>query len=740
MRWLRRHLDLLALERFAADEAEAEERRRAARHLSDCPRCRARLQWVRTLPGRLERATRPPLPEGVEERILARRSAGDRVILPVGEVEGNTGRTGRRAWTGAVAALLLLSVLGGLFFLLTPEADARWSELTFRPAAPGPGETVQVVYRPGPALEDEEWLALRGRLAGPVDYASPPPSPERLTVLHRSDGVFRGAFTLRPGTVYGQVAVEDSAGARVDDRGGRLWHLHVHESGRPVAEALRAHAHLSPNWEGRYEAIRRATRLYPHRPRLQAARLSRELESLSRSGRDSALAVHRARLAELEDRLSAREPLEPGELVGLVEYARTVGDSGMAREWTRRLVGRHPTHPEAVWYRVPSPPADGEVGAVRDYLGRLEALWREAGPHPAISAPGFWAARQLGDPAAVLRWAERDAEHPGWRQGDPGRVPLLLSEVPGVRPRALRALRLWIRRLDGPTNPERPLDRTVEEDRRDRREAMRPLLARLGDLLLEEGDRRAALDTLRVAASIGWSRSLHRRVAALELAVGDTAAAARSLARAAAPAFDRTGGEAGATLRIGTGEELVGRDRWELMRRTARDQMYRAILSRSVSRQPRLRPVYLFDGRGRRHTLEELGHRTVTVVAFWEPWSGPAVRDLPRLRRVAYLVAALGGSVLAITEEPPGERVARHFAEEEMGVRLYHDLDRRASAAFEQYGAPEYFVLDLDGRIRFADSDLDDVVAQVDALLNEPRLLAAGTRPEGRAPPRTARE
>lgn len=733
-RLLGRHLGLLALERFAAGEARGEDHHRIVRHLEECASCRARLQWLRALQERIEDATRPEPPEDLEERILAQRASGVRVILPVHEPgpgggRGSLPRRIRRHLAshpvrnlGAAAAVLLVSAaLAAVFLVRAPEAGARWSELEFESAAPGPRDRIRVTYRPDARLAGEERLVLRGRVSAPASYTVGPPPPRRLAVLRREDGLYRGSFALPEGAVYAQVAVEDSAGRRVDDRGGRLWHVHVHEGGRPARDALWTHALLAADWEDGDEAVRQAIRLYPDDPRLRASLLSAELEVLTRAQRDSALRVHRDTLARLARALEERGGLRPRDLAGLVEYARTAGDTAAARDWTERLVGEHPRHPEAMWYRVPAPPGRSDPDALRSYLAGLEALWRDAGPHPAIASPGFWAARQLGDPERVLEWAEREAGHPGWITEPPGRTALRLAEVPAVRTEARERLRRAIRRLDDDSDGERPLGRTVEEHRRERREAARPLLVALGESLLADGDRSAALDTLRVASGIGWSRAIFRRLAELELEASDTLSAVTSLARAAAPRFEPMGTVGDDSI---TGPELVSREEWELLRVAARDEMHRRLLSRSVARPLHVRPVRLYDAEGRQHTLQELAHGTVTLVAFWEPWSGPAVRDLPRLRRVTYLVRALGGEVVVITECPPGERISALLEEADADPPLYYDFDRRASEAFRQYGAPEYFVLDFDLRIRFADSDLDDVVAQVDALLNEPRLLA----------------
>lgn len=723
---LSRHVGLERLERVVHDEAGARERHRVLRHLESCAGCRARLHFIRSLPDRLEAATRPPLPESLIDRILDDREAGERVILPVRARASE--RPGRRVVRGIAAAGLVLAASAVAWLTLrgTAEANLVGGDLTFEPAEPGPGDRIEIAYRPGRLLEGEPSLVLRGIVSPPARYHRARPSPRRLAVLERVGREYRGSFAFEPGDVYAQLVVEDADGSVVDDRGGMSWHLHTHDAdGRPSRDALWARALLasSDQWSEGYDAIRRATELYPADPRLRASLLSFELAIFTRAERDSALAAHRADFEAIAGTLTRRESLEPETLAGLIEYARTVGDTAAAERWVERLVDVYPSHPEAVWYRVPEPPADSSPAALARYLEELESLWRDAGPHPALPSAGLWAARRAGDAVRILAWAERLAGHPGWTTERP-ETGLVLARVPELRDAAIERLRDEIERLDeGDT--DRPLGRTVAEHRRENRDTLRPLLVGLSEALLAGGERSAALDSLRVAASIGWSRVVFARLAAVELAGGDTLAAATSLARAAVVRFAPAAEEG---LDPALGPRLVSADEWEVLRRSARDEMHRRLLARSIDRPLRADQVHVFDSGGTRFQLDDLRHRTVTMVAFWEPRSAPAVRALSELRRVTYLLRAMGAEVVVVTRAAPSPRLDTILAEREVDLPLYHDLDRRATEAFQTTVTPEYYVLDFDGRVRFADSPLEDVLPQVDALLDEPRLEAVAAR------------
>lgn len=722
---LSRHVRFDRLERLAADEATPRQRRRILRHLASCTGCRARYQWVRTLPGRLEAATRPPPPSEAEERILAMRAAGDRVILPT----RRNAVVGRR-WGGRrlVATMVAVAIAVGLssWFAARGALEATspaHGTLSVRPPAPRAGDRIVVEYHAAPELQGESSLVLRGILAPSprIDRSSPAPrSLGTLTPTSQNGDTYRGHFVLPAGHVYARLVVENEDGSVIDDGRDASWDVHASDGSGPSRDALWAHALHAGRWADAYAAIRRATELHPDDPRFRALRLTLELSFFTRAERDSALARHRAGFAGLVAGLEGQATVGPETLAGLIEYAHAVGDVSAAEGLARRLVERYPLHPEAIWYRVPAALASPDSAAVRRYLERLESLWQANGPHVALLAPGLWAARLVGEPDYILTWAKRAMKH-GGPETNRHRVSEVLAEVPSLRDSALAYLRVELDRLERGQAP-RPLGRTKAEHRRASRLAMRPLLVALSRALRAEDERAAALDSLRLAASIGWSDDVYARLAEAELAAGDTTAAATSLARAAARPFEQPVGG----LPLSRGPELMPAEEWELLRRAARDDLYRDVLARSIEHEPEPEPVYAYDAAGARHDLDQLRHGSVTLVVFWDPRNGDAERHLSEFRRVAYLVRACGGEVVVVTRTPPGDRLRRILDEKDVPGPLYYDLDDRVTSALGSTSAPEYHVLDFAGRLRFADSPLEDVLVQVDALLDEPRLTATG--------------
>lgn len=722
MNLLLRHLGPEDLERLRSGQARGRRRRRLLAHLEECPECRARYQWIRSLPARLEEATKPPLPASGEEILLSRRIVGERVILPVGDCPPGVSV---RARVGRAAMIVTLLLGATAVSWLTVErfagAEQAGGELVLEPGAPRPGSRVQVAYRPASDLQGESELVLRGILAPAPRYEHSAPEPGLITRLERVGDIYRGSFTLGKKDVYAQLVVESVDGTVVDDHGGRSWHVLASDGRRSLPGGLWAKALLADQWAVAYAAIRRAVELYPHDARFRASELSFGLAAyLSAAERDSTLRVHRALLDTLAAAAEAEELTDAAGLAGLIEYARTVGDSTLARHFIDRLVALHPTDPEAMWYRVPQPPVDDDPAAIDRYLDQLESLWKESGPHPAIAAPGWWAARASGRRKDILTWAKRETEYGGWMP-DRWYVPIEMATIPVARDSGMALLRRALRRLEFDSVP-RSLGRTVREQKRVDRMNARPLLVALSEALVARGDIAAGLDSLRVAATIGWSGSIHRRLAELELAAGDSLAAARNFARVAVLPTNDTGDRTDPGSR-NPGASLVDADRWERLKRSAREEMHARVLARSVDRRPAVDPVYLSDTRGVRHDLDELRRGTVTVVAFWDPNNGRALQDLPELRFVIRRVRAIGGEVVMIARSAPSARLTSLLEEKEVPLPLYYDTDRSATRAFSNNWAPEYFVMDYSGRIRFFDSRLQDLVAEVDALLAEPTMV-----------------
>src|SRR5690606_1308403 len=213
---LSRHPSFGRLRAFALGEADEANRRRVARHLERCVRCREAISRVREVVAAARELETPPA--GALERIAERRRRGERAVLPVAAAGGI-----RRARRLRRVAMIAVLIAGGLTYALarTGELEALRSELRVMPAAPRMGEPIRVEYRATSRLADEPRLVLRARFRTP--RSTQEDRHAVLGMLERvGDGVFAATVRLPDSAVYAVLAVEDTL-ARFVDHHGEQW-------------------------------------------------------------------------------------------------------------------------------------------------------------------------------------------------------------------------------------------------------------------------------------------------------------------------------------------------------------------------------------------------------------------------------------------------------------------------------------------------------------------------------------
>ncbi|HEX8274617.1 MAG TPA: redoxin domain-containing protein [Longimicrobiaceae bacterium] len=712
------HPRFRSLARFAAGGLEGGARARVAAHLAGCGRCRDEVAALRRASADARATPVPAPPADALERILARRAAGERVVLPAAERAAHRG--GRRVLP-ALAASLVLLVAAASLFVRAPELQADDSELRLLPAQPRAGATVTVEYRATAKLGGEERLVLRARFraAGEARQNFQIPHLGVAELERTADRTFRGSFRLPDSAVYAVFAVEDARGTRVDAN-GEAWELLVHAAdGRPLADALaqRREDASERNQRLAAEATRELARLYPEHPWSGLLLFSLERSEATRAGADSLRLAHRPRVGASHRRLSQAQAPSPEEMGGLLRYAGAVGDTAVERHWRTRLLREHPVSPRAVQERVFAL-RDAHRADPARLLGEFERLWEEAGPASAqLAFSAYQTALASGDAAAALRWGERLERH------EPSMRLLLvhtLVRVPGAREEGMQRLRSELRRLDEMRPEERMLTQTVDDQRATSRLVAGRFLGSLGQALIASGRTAAGLDTLDRAVEGRWDAALFRTIADTRLATGDTAGAAPLLARVAAdpsapPAFVDS-----ARLRLG---RRFRASAWPAQVDSARDAMRAHVLGETVNRGLRGR-VGLADAAGKPFRLDA---GTETLVAFWSRHCPPSLEQLGRLQAASARLRARGVRVVAVTEEAPSEETRRWLAEQGFTFPAYHDVDGDAARAFENRVTPRYFVLDAAGRIRF-DSHAPEAAERAAAVLQALRRERASAR------------
>ncbi len=714
---LRRHLGFDVLYRFAdGDLDDPKEARSAQEHLQRCPKCRTELAFIYRLKSGAQQISYPKPPDGLLERALARRAAGERVILPT-EAPADYHLSTRVPAVGAV--LLLLAVLAAAFVVLVSgEASAGASMLRILPREPAPGQRVEVEFRTGSALAAEPWVRLRGFYR----TADEAPLRERLGTYISSElegqrsGLFRGHLSIPPAAVYAVFAVEDLGAGQVE-AGNGTWEVLVRDGrGWPLFEALRQKFRVmeAANWRAALQTAREMTELYPDQPEGWYFRLLYEEPITEPEGKDSLLRFHRARLARLERRATSQAPPSADELAALAGYARRLGASASVRRWSARLQDEYPLHPAAVQERV--------VAAVFEHqdspetvLEALEAEWQRSGPaHERLGEQGFEAALRAGEPGAILRWAER---YGSLRPDLVGFIAMDLSDRPPVREEGMRLLRRELARLSTMEDARRPLTRSLQAQQRANDERSRQLLAALGEALVASGRTRAGLDTLYLAAERGWDPEIFRSLGERMFALGDTAGALRLLSFAAVDPLEGDGIADALEGRLGPEWSPAA---WENSLANARTEMSRRVLAQSDYARLQMEVRLVGEG-GAEHSLESLVEDRVTFLAYWHRSSYPSLADLPALGIAAERLATEGINVVTVTAEGPSDSLTRFLREGKYSFPVFHDGE--AGAVVAGWTEPRYLVIDRTGRERFASSDLQWAV-RFALILKSQNMLA----------------
>lgn len=730
------HPALTDLSAFVSGELPATSHQSLARHLQQCPRCQASLRFVHRVNAP---AVSPAAPAGdaLWQRIDASRSRGERAILPAAPLQyeapadtiGVTSqhRSVSRRWLGVAAAVLAVVAIGRI--LMPTEAMASGDEgtLTFTPAAPQPGATVNARYVPAPnQFVGLNRLRLRARLRRAIDesYTVPASQLRVLAPLTRaSDGAYIGTFRVPDSVVFAVMAVESDDSARVDDNSGRGWEMLVAApSGAPLFDALfqRSEDMMGRSWEQGYDAIVRATTLYPDSLVGWTHRVFFEQWLFSGSVGDSIRAARRTTIDSLKAVARARPSLSY-KLLGSVYFrayadahnpGANAADSSEWRYWWQRMTSEYPRHEQAaqrhaVWMNVK---AMGPKAAL-DSLERLYEFFRPLhGPANNILGVALNAASMLGEPTPLRQWTERAARQ---TPDSALRVAVFLAGTPAYRDEGMHALRALLRDTTLRGMVTRPLGRNAAMQWRSVRDQRQKVFAALGKALVVKGETRAALDTLRLAAEGGWDPALYRDMARTFAQAGDTAGAMAMNARLVVDG--RTSSSQRDSL-VRLGERALGAAAWSRSVDRARQEMFARLLERSISRvvSPAARVV---TRSGATQSLKDLTGGKAGLVIFWSRNCGAALEAVPEIKQLIARLTTRGTPVAFVTDDAPSSEFDAVLTS--LGITWPVHYDPRASLAdaMRNFGTPAFYVVDRGGRIRFTSVEqIGDVYSRLEAV------------------------
>jgi hypothetical protein len=705
---MKRHPSWRELNRLADDELDADARGAALKHLAACPRCSANMSLLNDLREAGRGMRHPSPPKELLDDILRDRARGLRTILPA---VPPSPRPARRLLPAAAAVAVIASLAGLATLTLTSEAGAGASELMVDPALPMPGERIRLAYRPGVELRGETELRLRLRLRGPD---SEPPRQtlgayDEVILRPDGDGLYVGSFQLPPDFAYAVMAVEDLSGARLDDRGGRLWSVRAHaDDGTPLPDAIRQEFLVLQNrsWPEARDALHEMTLLYPGMAEGWSMQLTYEDHTRPPAEEAVNRAGHREHFRQLERQLEQGNP-SADEVAAMVRYAGALEDQAAVEHWLGRLEALAPAHRLAMNYRMVGLGSD-QVEATQ----YIESLWSvEEYRTETVCRAGFRAAEVANDADLAREWATRClplADDPGFAL----RLALVLVAQEETRERGIRAIRMLLDHVSEQTAEERPLHYTPEEVQRESRVLRTTLRVGLGRQLLDSGEPVAAVLELDAAEDLGlWLPDLYRlRLEAL-LSIGDMSEARSDFHRLDAdPVYPRESVDSLARL-----FPSMTRVEREEGRGQAEDEMIERVLDLEVRRG--LPPGRLTTPAGQSLALETLLSGRPTILLLWDRRALEEPDDIAQVLRATDLLAGGPGQILWVTPEPASESLQSFRRRYGLELPVYQDPGSELAAALGYWGVRSYIVIDGTGRIRTHAHSLMEAVRHLEVLL-----------------------
>jgi thiol-disulfide isomerase/thioredoxin len=719
------------------------------RHQTSCAACAETVSALQTWSQQLgdrgaPDATAREVHDRLKARILASRAAGMRSVIPFDAPEHDERAPERlnaephapvlshpRPWwtrSSLRAAAAVLAAIGVVSLWRQPtvaEAGMVAGSLELSPALPRRGDTVRVTYTSAGLLGKPDVLRLRARIrtVHHDSYNDGIPVVPLATLRRTTGDRYSAQFVLPDSVVFAALAVEDTAASAVDDFGGRAWEvMRAGADGRPLLDALeqRAHDLMGRSWEEGLATAREKVRLYPDSVRSWSS-LS-FYEGAMGLKNDSTLRVHARQARMLSERMLAGAlPMQAGQLFW---YARGTPDSALTAAWRERLLRDTPQDGFAIQERTSdifrthwaSKDSAGAVAA-------LEALWRDT-PHERRAQVAQVAHAFLGTSAQyaepMRRWTTRylAAEPTLYRQRWVARE---LSRVAGLRDTALAQFATLSTVLAQPDDRYRQLNETRVDYQRRLSGELAIVEAEVGRVLAQGGRAAEALARLRRVSDVGWNVEVFDVTASAALAAGDTALAVPQWARLV---IDPRTPPARALHLDSLGTRHVGVSEWAALLQRTRQEMAETVMGRA--RRRRVEPSVVTALDGRETALSALAAGRPMVVVFWSPQCGPAVEALPKLELLSRKLAARQVPLVLIAEQTSADSaLTRELRKGGFTGAVYLDAKHETYKAFGNWGTPQLYVLDRDGRVLFdATSSVGETELRMEALLTSTSMTA----------------
>lgn len=729
---LRMHPRAATLNHYVDGALSPGQRRRISTHLLACRACRATVDSLAALQSATRALSDPPMSPTLLARMQERRLRGDNVLLPRADDSSHTTplALASNSRVAAVAATVMIAVVG--FFTLSgnnASASTRVGTMSFSTSTPRAGDTITIVYQAPSIFAREHALFARVRmyrlLASGVQQRTTAPEIQRVRMHDDGDGRFTGQFVLPVGVMMARMAVENEQASQVDSRARSYWTMLAHDAkGQPLFDALMiaSAGSGSAQWETLHKTATRTVAAFPDS--IAAWHQLAFLEHVLRGETDRAAQAQFAeRLATFDAKIRVAVPSAEAD-ARLMRFAQTIGDTQRAQFWRARLERDDPRHPQAVLaravdiigrYRGTSMATD----RWREALPAMEALWNDGGYiSDNVATFGYQLSMWANDADALSRWGPRYIASDSSSMWTAYAVAQSFTRHASLRAQGMDMLRRLLQPVDSVHTPLRPLAQTVADFTRSRAELRGSMLQALGEALLVDRQPVAARDTLRLAGQHGWNLTRFRSLADATLRSGDTASAARAYALVAADPETPKPFEQVALNHLGWSSRDA---RWKAAQAIAPDTLLARVLSTSTRLPLDIDSLDVTDATGRRLSFASVARNRITVVAFGLELSERSPLDLVRMQELSDALQRDGHQLITFALRDRPADADRKLKTLGIRFRVLFDDAHNAQRAFEANGFPMYFVLDANGDIRFAYSDLGKVRMQAHALATIPR-------------------
>ena len=700
------HPSDLTLSCFTDGELTGYARKRVARHLAKCDRCRRIVGQNRDISRQTEDLKDVKPSPRLRKRVLASVAAGEQVILPGEDWQPTPKRKSKVVL--ATVAVVVLAV--AVFQVVTvQELSSDMSELIFEPARPEAGATIHVTYRATARLAGNERLRLRARYRKPGDesYNIRTAHIEVGDLRKTGSRTFEGRFDFPEDVVYAVFAVENYQASVVDSRGRRGWDLMIHSGDRPVLEAFdqKMRDIIGWGWDHGHQTAIEMTEWYPDWPGAWYYRFVMEQALHGQASHDSIRTEYLPILQRLHS-LYRSQILESKIVEEMAWLASSIRDSAVTDFCESRMLQENPTGLLATQLRVVRL-FRGSIRSqdISDTLEYLEGLWQESSDPPELLASmGMRFADRFDDSSSLARWCSRmlelTPEYPYIAINQAMRKPHLLDS-------ALVWLEREVARLEDPELDRRQLNHSREEHARHEAEQLRTHYSHIGQVLFEKGLSAEAMHYLDAAVSDGWDLEVFRRVADIRYALGDEVGALEMNARVAADPV--TQNKEPPSYFSGTPSE------WERLIAHQLEAMTDLTLEQSIRKRP-FGDVIVGGSTGENVSLVSLLHGHPTAIVLLDKIGPTMLRRITDLNNTLSKLHDQNWRLLVVARMPPDTQIATELIQGEVSDLVFLDQDGSSRTAFDLWKTTEYFVMDGDGFIRYQFSDLSQIPRQVLSL------------------------